>query len=67
MHAVEILLAVVAGGVGAQLVRAHFFPFKNCPRCGGSKKDKGMGGFRICGRCDKDGKVRRWGAPGEGH
>ena len=51
-----------AGLVGAQLVRAQLFPFKRCPRCGGTKRVKGMGGFKICTRCDKDGKVRRVGA-----
>lgn len=48
--------------VGVQLVRAYLFPFKRCPRCGGTKRVKGMGGFKICTRCDKDGKVRRVGA-----
>ena len=48
--------------VGAQLVRAQLFPFKRCPRCKGTKRVQGMGGFRVCTRCDKDGKVPRWGS-----
>lgn len=58
---------VVLGAAGltvAQFVRAQLYPFKRCPRCKGTRRVKGMGGFRICTRCDKDGKVRRWGAPG---
>jgi len=58
--ALVIIALVVLGG--GQLIRAALFPFKRCPRCGGTKRVKGMGGFKICTRCDKDGKVRRVGA-----
>lgn len=64
MIVVWIVLAVAFVG-GCQLVAAYFFPFKRCPRCRGTKRVQGMGGFRMCTRCDKDGKVRRFGAPGE--
>lgn len=64
-----IVVYVVLGAaflVGAQLVRARIRPWKRCPKCSGTRRIQGLGGFSICGRCDKEGKVRRWGAPGEG-
>lgn len=62
MVALYIVLAVAALGAG-QLVRAYLFPWKRCPRCMGTKRIGGMGGFKLCTRCDKEGKVRRIGAP----
>jgi len=60
-----VIVLAVAAVVAFQLVRAHFFPWKRCPRCRGTKRIGGMGGFRICNHCDKDGKVLRLGAPRE--
>lgn len=59
MTVVLIVIAVIVVGVP---VRARLFPWKRCPTCKGTRRVQGMGGFRICTRCDKEGKVRRFGA-----
>lgn len=59
---IELILAAVALAVARQ-VHVYFFPWKDCPRCGGSKRNSSGGAFRRCGRCDSTGEVRRWGAP----
>jgi hypothetical protein len=57
------ILGVAAVAVIVGYVRVVLFPWKRCPRCRGTKRIGGMGGFKICTRCDKEGKVRRIGAP----
>lgn len=61
MSALDWLLAAVAA-VAVWFGRARLFPWRRCPRCNGTRRVPGMGGFRICTRCDKEGKVRRIGA-----
>lgn len=63
MHPAELLLGAVAA-VAVWFGRARLFPWRRCPRCKGTRRVQGMGGFRICTRCDKEGKVRRFGAGG---
>lgn len=61
--AVELVLAALAL-VAARQVHVWIFPWRDCPRCGGSKRNKGGDtSFRRCGRCDSTGEVRRFGAP----
>lgn len=64
MSALDWLLAAAAA-VAVWFGRARLFPWKRCRRCSGTRRVQGMGGFRICTRCDKEGKVRRFGAPKE--
>jgi len=63
MVVVEFLLGAAALA-GARQVHVWIFPMRPCPRCGGSRRNKGGGkSFRHCGRCDSTGEVRRFGAP----
>lgn len=64
MTVLYIVLAV-AGFAGAKYLHARFFPWKDCPRCGGKRRNYSMSAHRDCGRCGSTGRVRRWGAPGE--
>jgi hypothetical protein len=48
---------------GGWYLHVLIFPWKDCPRCGGSKRNGSGNAFRRCGRCDSTGEVRRWGAP----
>lgn len=59
------ILIVVVVLVGARQVHVYFFPWRDCPRCGGSKRNRSGNAFRRCGRCNSTGEVRRWGAPRE--
>ena len=59
--AVEFALAALALAAARQ-VHVWIFPWRNCPRCGGSKRNNSGDAFRRCGRCDSTGEVRRWGA-----
>lgn len=61
MVVVEPLLGGVAI-VAARQVHVRIFPWRPCPRCRGSRKNKSGEAFRRCGRCDSTGEVRRWGA-----
>jgi hypothetical protein len=65
MNAAEVIVLAAVAAVVIWQVRVHISPWKRCPSCKGTKRIQGFGGFRICTRCDKEGKVRRWGAPGE--
>ena len=57
------LAAVGLIGVGV-LIHAQRFPWRKCRVCKGTRKLRGgWGTFAICTNCDKEGKVRRWGAP----
>ena len=62
MIVVELLLGGVALAAG-WYVHVLIFPWKDCPRCGGSKRNNSGNAFRRCGRCDSTGEVRRFGAP----
>ena len=55
-----ILVMVVL--VAARQVHVHFYPMRPCPRCRGSRRNHSGEAFRHCGRCNKTGEVRRWGA-----
>jgi len=62
MTAVEIVLAALVIG-GGWYVHVRLFPWRTCPRCGGSKRNRGgHGTHRDCGRCGATGRVRRIGA-----
>jgi DnaJ-class molecular chaperone len=64
MHVVEIVLGAVAVG-GAWLVHVRLYPWRDCPRCGGTKRNRSGYAHRDCRRCGSTGRVRRFGAPGE--
>lgn len=64
MTALWIVLAVVVLG-GGWYAHVRLYPWKDCPRCGGSERNKSGYAHRDCGRCGARGRVRRWGAPGE--
>jgi len=56
-----MLAAAVLGG--GWYARLRLFPWKDCPRCGGSRRIQGGGGIhRDCKRCGATGRVRRAGA-----
>lgn len=57
------IVAAVAGGGGIWYGHVLVFPWKTCPRCGGSGRIKGGDAHRDCGRCGSTGRVRRFGAP----
>jgi DnaJ-class molecular chaperone len=61
MVVVEFLLGAAAL-VAARQVHVWIFPWKDCPRCGGSKRNNSGDAFRRCRRCNSTGEVRRWGA-----
>lgn len=61
------LVLGAAGLAGFKLVHAHYWPWKNCPRCGGKKRNYSLSAHRDCARCNATGRVRRWGAPEERH
>jgi DnaJ-class molecular chaperone len=56
--AVWVALGVVAVG---WYVHVRLFPWRDCPRCGGSKRNRSGRAHRDCGRCGSEGRVRRWG------
>lgn len=61
MIAVLVALAVIAVWYG----HVRLFPWRDCPRCGGSKRNVSGYAHRDCGRCGSTGRVRRLGAPRE--
>jgi hypothetical protein len=61
--ALIVLAAVVLGG--GWYVHVRLFPWRNCPRCGGKRRNYSGYAHRDCGRCGSTGRVRRWGAPRE--
>ena len=61
MHAaLAVALIAIVGLAGWQL-HVRLFPWKACPRCGGSKRVRSGSAHRDCGRCGSEGRVRRWG------
>ena len=60
--ALVMLLAVVALG-GGYYVHVRLYPYRDCPRCNGSRRNKSGRAHRDCGRCGSTGRVRRLGAP----
>ena len=61
-QALDVLLGVLAA-IGAWYVHVRLFPWRRCPTCKGTRRIQGGGTtFAMCGRCDKEGKVRRFGA-----
>lgn len=60
--AVLWLALAAAGFAGARYAFARFFPWRDCPRCGGARRLYGPGGHRDCGKCGATGRVRRFGA-----
>ena len=63
MNPPEVLLCIGGGAGLVWYVRLRLFPWRRCPRCKGTRRIQGGNGvFAICGRCDKEGKVRRFGA-----
>jgi hypothetical protein len=59
--ALWIVLAVVVIG-GGWYVHARLYPWKDCPRCGGTKRNVSGNAHRDCTRCGSTGRVRRLGA-----
>jgi hypothetical protein len=61
----DALLIALAAALGLGGWRAHvwLFPWKTCPRCGGSGRRRSGGAHADCGRCGAQGRVRRPGAP----
>lgn len=63
--ALWVIFALLGLG-GFYLASVRLFPWKDCPRCTGTRRIQGGGGIhRDCGRCGATGRVRRLGAPGE--
>lgn len=46
---------------GLYALTCWWWPFANCPRCHGSAKSQGVGGFRRCPRCRGTGRRLRIG------
>jgi len=65
MPVVYALLAAAIIG-GGWLVYAQVFPWRDCPRCGGARRNRLGYAHRDCKRCGATGRVRRIGA-GEGN
>lgn len=55
-------LAAAAVAAAARYVRVRLYPWRTCPRCGGSKRNTSGGAHRDCGRHGATGRVRRFGA-----
>lgn len=55
-----VLAAIVIGG--GWHVHVRLYPWKDCPRCGGAKRNRSLNAHRDCARCGATGRVRRWGA-----
>jgi DnaJ-class molecular chaperone len=58
-----LLAALVAGG--GWLVYVRLYPWRDCPRCHGARRNRFGYAHRDCKRCGSTGRVRRLGAPGE--
>ena len=58
-----VAVLVIIGVVAARQVHVYFYPWRDCPRCGGSRRNNSGNAFRRCGRCNSTGEVRRFGAP----
>lgn len=67
MNPAEAALLIAAVLVTAWYVDVRWHPWRKCPACGGTRKNKGSDSrtWGDCGRCGKTGQVRRWGARGE--
>jgi hypothetical protein len=61
MITVTLLIIAITAGYAVSL---YLKPWRNCPRCGGTRINKSATGRRIsmCRRCDGTGKTRRLGA-----
>jgi hypothetical protein len=64
MGVLWLLLAAVIFGLG-YLVHVRLYPWRNCPRCSGRKRNYSISAHRDCRRYGATGRVRRWGAPSE--
>lgn len=62
MGALWLLLIAAVFGCG-WYVHVRRYPWKDCPRCDGGKRNKSLRAHRDCGRCGATGRVRRIGAP----
>jgi DnaJ-class molecular chaperone len=56
------LLAVTAIAAGARYVHVRLYPWRTCPKCGGSRRNTSGSAHRDCGRCGSAGRIRRFGA-----
>jgi hypothetical protein len=64
MGVLWLLLGAVGGG-GIWYAHVRLYPWRNCPRCSGGKRNYSISAHRDCRRCKATGRVRRWGAPSE--
>jgi len=60
---ITVILLIIAIGAG-YAVSLYLWPWRNCPRCGGTRVNRGSTGRRIgmCKRCSGTGRTRRLGA-----
>lgn len=60
-----LIVLIALGAAAAQVIRLYLFPFRDCPRCGGTGRKYsrlGRRSFSLCPHCDGDGRVLRPGA-----
>lgn len=57
-----LLIVVVLVVTAAWYAHVRLYPWRPCPRCGGSRRNVSGYAHRDCGRCDSTGRVRRIGA-----
>ena len=57
-----VLVLAAAAAAGAWYAHVRRYPWKDCPRCSGKKRNYSLRAHRDCRRCGSTGRVRRIGA-----